>query len=122
MTEHSQRGAPNRRREESTELGTTFSWLFGLLPNAHGAGSGKCRCHADFSDCIRAHSSPALEIGITPIQFATKPSWRSFRAPRLIAFNPLHSLRQSAVTGGRLEASQICDLLDSKQRVELAGI
>jgi hypothetical protein len=41
---------------------------------------------------------------------------------RLIACNLLHPLRQSAVTGGRLEATQICDLLGSKERVELAGI
>jgi hypothetical protein len=126
MTGHSRRAAPNRRREESTELGTTFSWLFGLLPNAHGAGSGECRCHADFPDCISAHSRTQLPMHRPcPLpwksgsrRFNSQPSFRGdcSELPHLIAFNPLPLL--AAVSRDRREIRGNSDLRFARQQIK----
>jgi hypothetical protein len=76
-----------------------------LEPSSQLHRPRSCLGNRDHADSIRNQSG----VGFVPFF-------------RLIACNLLHPLRQSAVTGGRLEASQICDLLGSKERVELAGI
>jgi hypothetical protein len=76
-----------------------------LEPSSQLHRPRSCLRNRDHADSIHNQS----RVGIVPFL-------------RLIACNLLHPLRQSAVTGGRLEATQICDLLGSKERVELAGI
>jgi hypothetical protein len=72
MIEHARRAAPDRQAEKATKFGTTFSWLFSLLPIAHHAGSGASRCYADLPDFAIAHSQINLALHCPPLNLGNR--------------------------------------------------
>jgi hypothetical protein len=130
MIEHARRAAPDRQAEKATKFGTTFSWLFSLLPIAHHAGSGASRCPADLPDFANAHSQINLALHCSPLNLGnsgqTKEPATESTQPYSFLIGCLSSTTSrpeiSLGREGRLGASQICHLLVSKETWGTAGI